>query len=781
MFLILLNILLFNVVNEQLFETLFYRSVIIIFILVIFLDYLYSNSTNLKTFIIDIHQKFEMRAFENDSQSKQIINYNIKNSQFQKQAEESNRKIQDLGLIFSGQNVIHERQVRKQTQKIRGSNKKLQKVVFSFLTILFFISNAYEAFSQTLPEIILTSSKNIKEQNITPFLQIYNGTHPENISFNDLRNKNLNHFVELKDGISNLEKNVRWFRFNINNTLNENFDFKISIIFTDKISIYSLDENGNFQFQSTGDLVPVSERNPSIGQMVFAKIPVYSNRNNPYYIRLESRTNISRQFKSLAVKSVMIYSQNRFEKLFIDSRLYQSAFYGAIIVIFLYNLFVFFSLRNQFSFLYLLFLLTFVIFLASNNGFLAETILDKYPRLDLYIRFLSTPFLLLFYTLFSKSYLKLKDYSPVINQIINYWMVFLILIIVVMLSGYWAVGRTIVTFSGIFNFIFIGLVAVNSLKKGFIPAKYFLAANILFIFSGVLFALQRINFVVYDPLNQYQTQISAILQISLFSLGLAERIQLVRKELIEKTVENVRLERQKELELKNLAEEKNQALQNVVDELDMFIYKIAHDIRGPIARVMGLSKVALMDIENEAARNYFNLLEKESFNLSDILKRLSTVYEINHLTIKKEKINLNAVIENLLTEIKNDYDIGNTIFKIEIINQLEIITDKFIIELILKNLIENAVKFKNSLDSLIIVNIEINKESYLISVIDNGIGISPQNNKIIFDMFSRAAGIHKSTGLGLYMTKLAAEKLMGNIQLVKNPDGFTQFTVNLPK
>jgi len=651
-----------------------------------------------------------------------------------------------------------------------------------FLTILFLISNVFKAFAQTAPEIIISSSKNIKEQNITPFLLIYNGAHPENISFNDVKKENLKQFVELKDGKSNLEKNVRWFRFNINNTLNENFDFKISIIFTDKISIYSLDEDGNFQLQNTGDLVPVSERNPPIGQMVFAKIPVYSKRNNTYYIKLESQTNISQQFKPLALKSIMIYTQNRFEKLFIDSRLYQSAFYGAIIVIFLYNLFVFFSLRNQFSFLYLLFLITFVIFLASNNGFLAETVLDKNPRFDLYIRFLSTPFLLLFYTLFSKSYLKLKDYSPVINQIINYWMLFLILIIAVMLSGYWAIGRTIITFTGIFNFIVIGLVAVYSLKKGFIPAKYFLAANILFIFSGVLFALQRINFVVYDPLNQYQTQISAILQISLFSLGLAERIQLVRKELIEKTVENEKLERQKDLELKNLAEEKNQALQNVVDELDMFIYKIAHDIRGPIARVMGLSKVALMDVENETARNYFNLLEKESFNLSDILKRLSTVYEINHLTVKKEKISLNAIIENLLLEIKKDIEIDKTNFKIESNGDLEIFTDKFIIELILKNLIENAFKFKNgNTNSFIIVKTEIIQENYLISVIDNGIGISPQNNKLIFDMFSRAAGIHKSSGLGLYMAKLAAEKLNGNIQLVKNPDGFTQFAFNLPK
>jgi len=152
------------------------------------------------------------------------------------------------------------------------------------------------------------------------------------------------------------------------------------------------------------------------------------------------------------------------------------------------------------------------------------------------------------------------------------------------------------------------------------------------------------------------------------------------------------------------------------------------------------------------------------------------------LTVKKEKISLNAIIENLLLEIKKDIEIDKTNFKFESNGDLEIITDKFIIELILKNLIENAFKFKNgNTNSFIIVKTEIIQENYLISVIDNGIGISPQNNKLIFDMFSRAAGIHKSSGLGLYMAKLAAEKLNGNIQLVKNPDGFTQFAFNLPK
>jgi signal transduction histidine kinase len=599
------------------------------------------------------------------------------------------------------------------------------------------------------------------------------------LSFEDIQNLPFNKYSPDKKSFPP----VQWLKFYLKTTENQDFISKISIIFTDKIQIFAPDEKGNYQKKETGDLLPASQRDVEIGQMAMAEILVRAGRTNAYFIRLESQTAISRQFRQLTLQSVTVYPEKRFKTLFIDSRIYQSLFYGAIFSIILYNLFLYISLRNQFLLYYILFTLALVIFLASNNGYLAETILNNYPRIDLYIRFLSTPVLLIFYSIFSKSYLQTKEFLPVIDKLMNSWIVILILLVIFMGSGQWFWGRSLVIYLGIANFLVIASVAFIVLQKGFTPARFFLAANSLFIISGILYALQRINVIVYDPLNQYQTQLSSVLQVALLSLGLADRIQLIRKELAEKTLENERIERRQAAELKRISDEKNEALQKVVDELDMFIYRTAHDIRGPLARLLGLSQIALLDVKDVTASEYIHKLDDEAKNLNYILARLSKVYELKHTPLKKESFQLYKLIEKIIEEekkknIHNDPD--SIDFEILGDESLNVISDLQMFDFFLRNLIENTIRFRNnSENSFVKIAYQSAEGKLIISVTDNGIGISPQYHHEIFDMFSRAAGIHKTAGLGLYMSRIAIEKLNGNIRLADNPKGFTEFRIEI--
>jgi signal transduction histidine kinase len=245
--------------------------------------------------------------------------------------------------------------------------------------------------------------------------------------------------------------------------------------------------------------------------------------------------------------------------------------------------------------------------------------------------------------------------------------------------------------------------------------------------------------------------------------------------------QNIFLEREVRKQTQEIRET-NTKLTKVVDELDTFIYRTAHDIRGPLARLLGLSQVALLDVKEATAINYIQKIGFEADNLNNILARLSVIYEINHGDLRKEEINPETLAKTALAEIATIEGFNQVQFNVHVQENMVLYCDIKLLRFILRNLIENAIRFRrhsSDVSSFVKIDLEQTKKSYVIRVIDNGIGVSPTDALVIFEMFTRAAGVHKTTGLGLYLTKLSVEKLEGDISLVTD-DGLTEFRVTIP-
>lgn len=239
-----------------------------------------------------------------------------------------------------------------------------------------------------------------------------------------------------------------------------------------------------------------------------------------------------------------------------------------------------------------------------------------------------------------------------------------------------------------------------------------------------------------------------------------------------------------ELKIKNADLLKaNDSLKRVNDELDNFIYKTSHDIRGPLASLKGMCNVALMDVQDPVALNYLQKLDVTAEKLNTILTRLLIVNQINNSTISSDKIDFNDIINDvLMLEKKKGLPPQLAIYK-SIEENIEFYSDKEFVRIILENLIDNAIKFYNDSDRIQpFVDITIGRENahIKIKVVDNGIGISKIHPDKIFQMFSRASERSETGGIGLYITKTAVEKLGGNIDLKTTQEGFTEFFVKLP-
>lgn len=224
----------------------------------------------------------------------------------------------------------------------------------------------------------------------------------------------------------------------------------------------------------------------------------------------------------------------------------------------------------------------------------------------------------------------------------------------------------------------------------------------------------------------------------------------------------------------------NEALKRVNDELDNFIYKTSHDIRGPLASLKGMCNVAIMDVKDPLALDYFNKLDATAEKLNTILTRLLIINQINNSSASHELIDFREIVDDVIVlERKRGLPPRLTIKK-EIEDNIIFYSDKELIRIILENLIDNAIKFYNDSDRADpFVKIKVERDGNLLKVrvIDNGIGISQVNPDKIFQMFSRASERSGTGGIGLYLTKTATEKIGGQIDLKTTPEGYTEFFV----
>lgn len=265
---------------------------------------------------------------------------------------------------------------------------------------------------------------------------------------------------------------------------------------------------------------------------------------------------------------------------------------------------------------------------------------------------------------------------------------------------------------------------------------------------------------------------------------------------VKKRVNNALSEAKSIIEMKNLEldkkvadktadlEKANESLIKVNEELDNFIYKTSHDIRGPLASLKGICNVALMDVKDEVAIGYLSKLDLTAEHLNTVLTRLLIINQINNSSLKPELINFNTLVEEVLA-LERKKGLPDRINVRKHIEQgIEYQSDKEFVRIILDNLIGNAIKFHNDSDRVepfVDIRVEKESEELVIRVIDNGIGLkNREGGDKIFQMFSRASERSTTGGIGLYITKLAAEKIHGQVGLRTTSEGYTEFFVRIP-
>ena len=225
----------------------------------------------------------------------------------------------------------------------------------------------------------------------------------------------------------------------------------------------------------------------------------------------------------------------------------------------------------------------------------------------------------------------------------------------------------------------------------------------------------------------------------------------------------------------------NEELINSNNELDLFIYRASHDLKGPIARLLGMTLLAKMDNKDEALKEYIELIEKGAVDINKVLNKLNNIHFINRETINQEEIDFDKIIKECKTNLSHYIDKGDLKIKVITEQSFSLRSDYILMKIILENLLENAVFFKKTKKVEIEITLRSSRRAIIIGVEDNGLGILKEQQEKIFEMFYRGSEKSKGNGLGLYLVRRAVHKLNGEISVESEEGKYSCFTISMPK
>lgn len=232
-----------------------------------------------------------------------------------------------------------------------------------------------------------------------------------------------------------------------------------------------------------------------------------------------------------------------------------------------------------------------------------------------------------------------------------------------------------------------------------------------------------------------------------------------------------------------LLEDERERLDKINKEMDSFLYSTSHDLRSPIASILGVINISRMRGEEENAGKYLSIIEERVKKLDAVIDDILKLSKSKNTSLKYERINFSKLLNEVIEDVKFNENAGaiKLVYKDDNNNLFK--SDYNQVKLVLANLISNAVKYHNTNQEKPYVKIVFKRIGNAVQIIveDNGKGIPSKALPKIFDMFYRASTDTSGTGLGLYIVKEALAKIDGSIYVISREGIGSTFTVVLAK
>lgn len=585
----------------------------------------------------------------------------------------------------------------------------------------------------------------------------------------------------------------------------------------DYISLYQKDKTGKWISQELGDRLPFTSR--AIPHYKFAFVLSMPDTSlHTFYLKVRNGG------------SVVIGPHIESEKYFVEDSQIGSIgygfFMGALVIMFFYNLFLYFSLKDISYLAYVCFIFINLLCQLCYSGHISQYLFPDNPLMAnkmLPISVALTPMAISFFTI---TFLNTRKFTPILHKILLLIGViaFINFLISVFFTAHVAGYGNGVNIS--FSLVIVIIAGVVNLIKGNQSARFFLLAWSFVAVGGAIITLK--SFGVHFPnfIARNGSMISALIEIVMLSIALADKYNLFKKEKESAQLEILKLnenatkvleqkvtERTAELNysLARLKTTQNQLIQREkLASLGELTSGIAHEIQNPLNFVNNFSEVSrelIDELEEELKAGNpdiaFEIATDLKENLSKINQHGNRASDIVKGMLEHSRNNtgepissdINALVEEYLRLSYNGYKTKNKDFNVELVKsfdenlpKLELIPQD--IGRVLVNIINNAFhaiasvnnnERENGYIPTLAISTLKSTDKVRILIKDNGIGIAEKVKHKIFEPFFTTKPTGQGVGLGLSLAHDIIAKGHGGTIDVESQEGIgTTFIIELP-
>ena len=525
-----------------------------------------------------------------------------------------------------------------------------------------------------------------------------------------------------------------WVKFTLKNTSNASIDkiLQYNNEVTSDIEFYNKDKKvlkGLFHIQNAEfALSPTFE------------ITLAPFESRTYYLKASSVNNFF-------IIKLELWDTQKFYKTHSSYQFVLALFFGAFGLLIIYNLFLFFSVKDKSYLWYVLYLFFVLVNLFFYKGlfykFHTGLLEDFSKAYDI-----TFPLSLVFLSLFIQSFLNTKQYKR-IDKILLFYIISLSLLIVInFLDGFELLSFSIHYCYTLVLFLFF-IICYSVYQKN--RQAYFIILGWLMMLISMIFVFFSTEG-IYDFLSYYPytMETGVFLEAILFSFALADRIKTLQKKLS--------LQQQSERQrLKSEVEAKTKDLNLALNEKEILLQELLHRVKNNMQFIISLYALKLEGAKED------EIPEK----IKDVERKVLAMSQVHQMLYSQKNIyNIEATeyFKKIVQTIKNSFDLQEILFTYKIKSELEM-EEAIYYGLIVNELVTNAVKyaFLDNKGEIKIELIEDENNKYL-SVKDNGIGLKED----------------RKTGFGKVMIDtLAVNQLKGKIK-VDNTEG-TSIEISFPK
>ena len=593
--------------------------------------------------------------------------------------------------------------------------------------------------------------------NLTPYLSVFEDPTAQ-MSAAQVAKQPPEAFAKVKGVRANLGKSdsAFWFALDLKVLEPSQGHIEVAYALLDQVQVFEVQGQHIHAHAPLGDAVSWSQR--SVPNRHFWTPVSFASGDTRLLIRVQSTSTL---YVPLHYSSEQV-SPGVHEAL----NTLNGVFYGLLAAMFIYNLAIFLSLRETTYGWFLLHIGTLITLALHLDGFLYRLL----PNAVL-VQHIASAVLMYIYSVsalqFSRHYLSSTTHFPRLDRGLN---LMVWVLVTFLLSGalipFAAWSQLASASMLITSLVLLGLGAMAWRRQTDYGTFYFMAWTAV-LSTVALAAGASLGITILDVAGAHIVRAGVIAQAFLLSMGLAKRIQGMRKQGQAAQLQAAQ------------AQQANRAKSR-------FLAKVSHEIRTPLNAVLGMAELLKETPLAQQQQFYVNAIERSGSSLLTVMNDIIDYARIESGKLRLECIefDLEALLDQLLAPLAQPLQDKDLKCYVTLAPNVPrwVQGDPTRINQVLTNLLHNALKFTEH--GSISISVSLVDDSIVICVKDTGVGISLEAQQRIFQPFDQAetstTRFYGGSGLGLSICHELVELMNGHISVTSEPSQGACFVVSLP-